>query len=261
MPPPGLIPLTYLKEVSIAQKESDLADVEDEEIDSGIISVADDESDEDSALQEEDKQDDESDVIEDLFIVSSGAIGVKKFSNVPLTEDSPFVLVGDGFEKPEIIRKSSLVWLTDNDTKLSSDRLIRVQQQTNHSVRKQVNLLKPTREETVYVGDWCAFVEDGKVVVGRILAFSYLSGTTLKNQEYKHLSAPVKPPEKNARGLGCMCSWFSFKGNNRTLHPISMDSHGYFSLEYYICSLPRPVVKNEQLVLSCTPKSIGECKK
>lgn len=264
-PRANFIPVTHLKMVEMASVDQEL-ELEDEvEIDSGEVDV-DNDLDEEvgdflaATLQEEDRRDDTCDLTEDLYIVSSGLLGVRKFNNVPLTESSPFVLVGDGFGNPQIIRKSTFIWMkSSGDTTLSSDRLLRVQEsEVNHLNSMPKNLLKPSKEETIYVGEWCAFAEEGKIVVGRVLAFSYMQGRSIKDQEYKRLSAPVKAPQKNARGLGCLCSWFSFKGNSRVLTHTSMDSHGYFEVEHYLCSLPRPVMRKNQLLLSCSPKSISQ---
>jgi len=116
-------------------------------------------------------------------------------------------------------------------------------------------------EETVHVGDWCAFSEDKSIAIGRILAFSYLSGRTLKNQEYSKLSAPTKAPDKNAKGLGCLCSWFFLKGNSKVLHKTQMDVHGYYNLDKYICTIPRPKYQEEILTATCTLRAIFKLKK
>jgi len=242
-------------------------DEEDGDVDSNMIDMEND-ADEVTFSQAEvqaDKEDRMSGVVEDLFIVSSGAIGVKQYNNVPLSEKSPFVLVGDGQNNPAIIRKSTLCWLlSSGDTKLSSDRLTRVMAgpvTQSLFAGNQGRTTRPTVEETIHVGDWCAFSEGQSVAVGRILAFSYLSGTSLKNQEYSLLSAPTKPPEKNARGLGTLCSWFSFKGGSRILQSTRMEVHGYYSVENYICTLARPIYKDGCLNASCNLREIIKLKK
>jgi len=42
----------------------------------------------------------------------------------------------------------------------------------------------PTKEDTVEVGDWCAFTEGKKIYIGQILSFSYMSGANLSSQQY-----------------------------------------------------------------------------
>lgn len=61
-------------------------------------------------------------------------------------------------------------------------------------------LAAPTRKDTVALSDWCAFrSEDNSVVVRRINAVSYLSGSTWKNQEYSLTSAPIAAPKRDER--------------------------------------------------------------
>lgn len=262
--PKNFVPLCQVKLTSnFAMDQEDdeeyqQDDDDDLEIDaSGTENGEDGGDDSDTGCRPEDFIDDVNDVVEDLFVVSSGALGVKTFQNAVVTETSPFVRVKDGNGHESIIRKSSLCWmLSKGDTKLSADRLIRVSSKlvSHTNTGGPAPTISPSVEEKVFLGDWCAFIEKGSVVVGRVLAFSYLSGSTVKNQEYSLLSAPTKPPEKNARGLGALCTWFSIKG--RTLHPLQMDMHGYYSLEFYICTLPRPSYNNNSLTLSCSVASI-----
>lgn len=95
-------------------------------------------------------------------------------------------------------------------------------------------------------------------MVGIIVAFLYLSGPTVRKREHSLLSAPTKAPEANAIGLGCLCSWFSVKG--RVLQPMAMDMHGYYSLEFYLCTLPRPQYKDQKVLLSCSVSEIPKKK-
>lgn len=246
-------------QVTVKAQLEELFEIEEE--DSEIIDM---DLDEDHGLEAEAVIEDSSnEVVEDLFMISSGALGVRKYNDVPLSETSPFVLVCDGFKHPAIIRKSTLCWLlSSGDTRLSSDRLARVMtapiQHSLHLSATSTNQTgkMPSIEETVHVGDWCAFSENKSIAVGRILAFSYLTGKTLKDQEFSKLSAPVTAPEKNARGLGCLCSWFYLKGSSKILHQTSMDIHGYYNINTYICTLPRPSYQEERLMLPCNLKDI-----
>ncbi|KAJ1528905.1 hypothetical protein ONE63_007274 [Megalurothrips usitatus] len=52
----------------------------------------------------------ERDVEEDVFIASTGAVGLKTFEGVELLPESPFVAVRDANQKTVVVRKSSLVW-------------------------------------------------------------------------------------------------------------------------------------------------------
>lgn len=114
------------------------------------------------------------------------------------------------------------------------------------------------------IGEWCAFTsENGKdVSVGRILAFAYLSGPTWRSQTYSAISAPVKPPPglKEKRGIGCLCSWYTIAKNNR-LVVTKMDVQGYYNIESYVCTLPRPNINGKMLVLPCSMSDILRLRK
>ena len=114
---------------------------------------------------------------------------------------------------------------------------------------------KPTREEYVWIGDWCAFKEGRSIFIGRLTAFSFMTGTSLKHQEYNSLSAPTEPPSDTQRQIGCLCSWFTIT-KRKTLKEVEMDVHGYFSLLNYICTIVRPEMIGEQLVINCSKEDI-----
>ncbi|KAE8739183.1 hypothetical protein FOCC_FOCC015324 [Frankliniella occidentalis] len=183
---------------------------------------------------------------------------------IMLSPNSLYVLVKDGDGNCCSITKQSLLLLLSNgDTKLSSDRLLRVQvQRVTHKPLWSSELSLPTIEDFVSLGHWCAFLaEDGtSICVGRILAFSYLSGSKHSDQQYSALSAPTKPPEKNARGLGCLCSWFTIT-KTMVLQTVSMDVDGYYSIANYKCTLPRPKLSGTKITLQCSLPQIKRAKK
>lgn len=237
---------------------------DDAEIDDDLMTY-DSDSDENCTNEEIVENDDLNDVAEDLLMVSSGIMGMQTFNNVTVTPDSPFIKVLDGLGNPCIIKKTSFCWfLSSGDTKMSSDRLMRVQKSNvSHSDKNKTTCLtnKPSCEDEVAIGDWCAFTsETGSIMVARVIAFSYMSGKTWRNQEYSLLTAPVKPPDGSARrGIGCLCSWFNIAKNGK-LSPVSMDTQGYYSIEHYICTIPRPKTVHNSLYLTCTVSDIRRMK-
>ena len=54
---------------------------------------------------EKDRENESADAIEDLFVLSSGSVGVKTFNHINVTEDSPFVEVYDGYGNIVVVRK------------------------------------------------------------------------------------------------------------------------------------------------------------
>lgn len=135
-------------------------------------------------LDEESGDDINDDILEDLTI-SLGSNGLKTF-DVEVDEKGPFVRVPNSEGGVSVIKKSTLCWLLQNNcTTISNDRLLRVRNEKISSTRKSSKSLQiPTKEKSVSVGSWCAFLEEGKIIIGRILAFRYMSGTSLKNQEF-----------------------------------------------------------------------------
>ena len=98
--------------------------------------------------------------------------------------------------QPALIRKSSLTWMLSTKSKQSSDRLQRVRsvtQERSSAGRRSPAWRRPLREEEISVGDCCVF-EGDKLLVGRVLKLSYLSGKG-KARQYSLLTAPTKPPQ------------------------------------------------------------------
>ncbi|KAE8747043.1 hypothetical protein FOCC_FOCC006298 [Frankliniella occidentalis] len=261
------IPRSYLRERADLAADIDKLN-DDSEIDLDIFDLE-DEEDGNNTEVEVGAGDEYNDVAEDLFMVSTGSLGVKKYNNVILTENSPFVLVADGFKTPAIIRKTTLCWLlASGNTKLSPDRLVRVMAKpVNHqlALTSRRKIVNPSTEDHIIIGDWCAFLsETNDVAIGRVMSFSYLTGKSISDQEYSRISAPTKAPDHNARGIGCHCTWFHLKGNNRSLLRTNMDVHGYYNINKYICTIPRPEFKEDtgtNLILSCNIGQILKYKK
>lgn len=212
---------------------------------------------------ETDQCHEEEDAMEDEYLISTGTLGVKSFDDINVTETSPYVKVTDNDGNNKVMKKSTFLYLHQNGKTInSSDRNVRYQApDVDHRTsvaRKpfQPGLQSPSREDNVCLADWCAFVnEDGSLVVGRVHAFSYMQGKTWKNQEYSLLQAPVNAPSKNARGIGVLCSWFKI-GKDRVLKPMNMDVQGYYSIDNYICTLPKPMYVNGTCKLTCTVRDI-----
>ncbi|KAK3926556.1 Inulosucrase [Frankliniella fusca] len=196
------------------------------------------------------------DVDEDIFLSTQS--GLKTFNNVDLSPSSIFVKVKNNEGGTSIIKKSTFCWLlSTGDTSLSSDRLLRVQAKpVNHTFPSATSVKAPTVESIVNVGDWCAFYDEKKsLCFGRVLSFSFMSGTTWKNQEYMGTSAKVP---SSGRKVGCLCTWYSPQacGRNTFLQMISMDLEGYYDIDNYICTVPRPVLNEDKVKLMCSLKDI-----
>ncbi|KAK3931898.1 putative protein phosphatase 2C 60 [Frankliniella fusca] len=195
--------------------------------------------------------DEAEDVMEDLCMVTSGPLNVKEFEDVDVSPTSIYVGVRSGDGETHIIKKTTLCYLlSEKGFKLSADRLHRVKapESTLPLTREPVSQAV-SQEESLNLEDWCAFrTEDGASFrIGRVISFAYLSGTSNRSLQYSRTSAPVKAPlGTKKRGLGCLCTWY--KVVKRNLHQDLTFSHGYYNIDHYICTLPRPECKPDKTI-------------
>ncbi|KAK3928336.1 Calcium-binding protein 4 [Frankliniella fusca] len=240
----------------------DLIEDPDLDIDENVATFGD--GTEDSSVEENLQDEELDDAAEDLLIVSTGQLGIKSFKDVDVSPTSPFVVVSDAQGTPCIIKKTTLLYLLrTGDTRLSSDRLLRVQEDkidrtTSRANQTALAATQRVKEDEISVGQWCAFQsENNSLIIARILAFSYLSGSSWRNQQYSSSSAPVQAPNPNKkRGLGVLCNWYNVQKNGRLI-AVSMDLHGYYPIENYLCTIPRPLIlSNKTLSLACPLKEI-----
>lgn len=145
-----------------------------------------------------------------------------------LNEKSLFVEVGS-----KTVRKSSLMWLlTESKQKLSSDRLQRVQSNSQTSLKKKsvrrklefvdvspkINVTMKMSE--IQIGDWCIFnkIPSDKpsdrieFVLGNILSFRYIKGRTHKDKQFSLDFAPIFH-EDNQRGVEVFATWYRIDCN------------------------------------------------
>lgn len=93
------------------------------------------------------------------------------------------------------IWKSTLCWLLSTGReKLSSDRLLRVQQTENIRRENRPTATTVTRGCEIGTGEWCAWQDEKHgVIVGRVLMFKYLTGAG-RNKIYFLPTASVSLP-------------------------------------------------------------------
>jgi len=207
----------------------------------------------------------ELDVDEDMCISQTLQSGLRTFNNVAFTPTSPFVKVPSLNGGEEVVKKSTYCWLlSKGHTQLSNDRLQRVKAAGVQHKHQTSNLHSVEKNEEVAIGQWCAFVsEERRIIFGRILSFSFLGGSSWKNQEYSGNSAAISRPA-GERDVGCLCSWFAYKSSGRKiiLQDVSLDLQGYFDIKHYICNVPRPTLGEDgKLALSCCLKDIRDLAK
>ncbi|KAJ1529957.1 hypothetical protein ONE63_006685 [Megalurothrips usitatus] len=195
----------------------------------------------------------EDDIPLDLLAAFPGAIPVGfnlvgSDSSVTSSKvDSRFVSFKDSAQKIVTMRKSTFCWLlTHEGSTVSSERLERVKTDVLKSVgKKRLSHKKgDQRHDNIAVGDWCAF-KTKRILFGQILEFSYLSG---KNKIYSLNTAPVQPPEKGARGLGCLATWW--REDNGKLIMVKTTHHAFVAVENYLLTITPPRSEDGSFYLS-----------
>ena len=141
--------------------------------------------------------------------------------------------------KGAYIRKSTALYLLQENPELSSDRLIRVRANDGQSSSE------PARTETtVTSGDLCIFRQidtDDRILVGRMIQFTYLSGTK-RQQEYSGMYVDLSEP--SYKTIGVFGNWYAQEDNIKKQDliefvPIRHAFHiGYVSMENYVCTVP-----------------------
>lgn len=146
--------------------------------------------------------------------------------NVSLAEISKFIEVSHSDGSTQIVRKSSIVWiLSDSPTKLSSDRLKRVQSRVQENEPKRSKLKHQTThsDQRVYksneiaIGEWCIFSTDldivqnenyiKNIIAGIVLSFKYSDGKTDKQRQYHKDTASISKDDKNNRDIVVLSNW------------------------------------------------------
>lgn len=154
------------------------------------------------------------------------------------------------------MRKSTFVWhLTDGTKRISSDRLIRVQNTSYEYVSERFkgdstfSLNKVNDIQNVRIGDWCIFkndTDDTKICIGLILALKFSQGTTAKEKRYKGDFVDLKEYKKRVRGkeVAALSSWYSFNTRGY-LVPVKKENHHFIKVDNYIATVIKPNVDRD----------------
>ena len=136
------------------------------------------------------------------------------------------------------IRKSTALYLLQENQALSSDRLIRVREGADTS---STNCQSASSHTLVSSGDLCIFkrIDDvDKLLIGRIVQFSYLKGTKCQ-QEYSGMYVDLT---KDYRSIGVFANWFAmFNLSDSTVEfrpLVNVFTQGYISMENYLSTIP-----------------------
>ena len=136
------------------------------------------------------------------------------------------------------IRKTTALYLLQEKNQLSNDRLLRVRAAQPSHLYNNNNKSHCQREELIQSGDLCAFkqVESDKLIIGRVIQFSYLEGTK-KQREYSSTYVDVTCESFNS--IGVFCNWFQpVKAlDGLVFFPLDVFTTGYHPMEYYVSTV------------------------
>ena len=117
-------------------------------------------------------------------------------------EKSPFILYDGTY-----IRKTTALYLLQENTQLSCDRLLRVRAvQPNHVFVGSQHDVSSSRR-SIASGDLCIFkrIDCSECLVGRVVQFSYLLGTKRQRQ---FSNGSVDLEKDSASNIGVYANWF-----------------------------------------------------
>ena len=120
----------------------------------------------------------------------------------PMSAKCPFLMYNG-----TNIRKSTALYLLQENFVVSNDRLLRVRaQQPSHIFSNSENE-KIGLQNALSSGDLCLFkrVDSSKCLIGRLIQFSYLTGN---KRERQYNSMYVDMTKESYKGIGVLANWF-----------------------------------------------------
>ena len=156
---------------------------------------------------------------------------------------SPFIEVSVK-DKTFSIRKTTAIWLLQENERVSSDRLFRVREKQPYSssslTTTPVSFTAPSVSEKAHIGDLCVFKVGLEWQLGRILQLSRYNAETRKyDKPFYDQSVEV------TKHVGVMCSWYQLSPGTKSTFELSKNSTiDYHSLESYVCTLPESCIMN-----------------
>lgn len=186
--------------------------------------------------------------------------GLKKTkSNGRSIDNTAFVQIPDSEGNIRIVKKSSIVWMLEqNVRRLSNDRQFRVRQSIPFHEQKNL-VVKTVERRKIRTGDWCVFKSSSdsvrelnqKCLLGRVISLSLLSGSK------KELSHQIWEWELEEKNVGVNCVWYSFNWVDNclsgNLNEVHVFVHGFHPCESYVCSVPPPNYNCAKNLVSLSP--------
>ena len=164
----------------------------------------------------------------------------------------------------QYIRKSTALYLLQENISLSNDRLLRVR-------RKQLTHIHNFSYENIYPGkhiktcDLCIFHEvdnPQKCVLGRILQFSYMEGGK-KAREFSGDYVDLDTTKAELSNIGAFCNWYigTDKDGPTIGFFLTNDyTQGYLSLDNYMMTIPDDrIISSEDFAFEINEDYLENC--
>lgn len=189
-------------------------------------------------------------------------VASKYIKNSKICVNCPYTYAINKSGKRLLVWKASLVWMFDNrDGRISSDRLVRVQQskqsKNNHALRQRNEITDLQELTKVFTGDYCLFLDDENesgYVVELVLHFAKRFGehlgkgrSTWKSIAYAGSSVDLTD-KGNTLGptFGVFCQWYKINFDQNCLEYLPVITQGYTEVSNYIAHIPQPKIEMVQ---------------
>ena len=143
--------------------------------------------------------------------------------------------------KGAYIRKTTALYILQENSQLSNDRLLRVRSsQPSHLFSTTDSSLSQT-SSIIHIGDLCLFrqIDNERVLLGRVVQFSYLTGTK-KEREFS--GSYVDMSNESYKGIGVYANWFARRGSEvgEIIYFDALDlvfKAGYHGMEHFVATV------------------------
>ncbi|KAJ8686027.1 hypothetical protein QAD02_021820 [Eretmocerus hayati] len=184
-------------------------------------------------------------------------------------EDDPYLVLSDGHGPDKVVRKTGFIYMCAQDhNKLSSDRLVRVQQ-SEMDQRSYAQISRPVinsvgKLDEVFIFDWCLFKSadfDG-CLIGFVLGFVYKEEKNWTKMSYSKKSVKVLGTVQGKNmdeKIGVQCDWYSLGEERNGRVVLEFDDTylaGYVGLDQYCTTIPTAILEGHQIFIPVTVSEV-----
>ena len=156
------------------------------------------------------------------------------------------------------IRKSTALYLLQENFQVSGDRLLRVRAEQPNHIYTNHSIPSRSSADKVNSGDLCIFsrLDSQKYLLGRAIQVSYLSGSKRARQ---YSSTYVDMTKESVKNIGVLANWFQGTKQGRTIADLVAFKHvnvftaGYISMENYVGKIDDSSLVGHEEYAFCLP--------